>query len=88
MAPVVCYICGRDFGSRSITIHIPQCKKKWEYEQARLPKSQRRPIPDEPKNLDKIIKGEVSAEDIRQYNDQVRRKVVRTGSLTERAKFC
>ena len=27
---VTCYICGRDFGSRSIGIHLPSCTKKWE----------------------------------------------------------
>jgi len=72
MAPVMCYICGREFGSRSIVIHIPQCKKKWEREQERLPKSQRRPLPSEPEKLEQIVRGEVSDREIRQYNDQVR----------------
>ena len=33
MPPVTCYICGRDFGTRSIGIHLPSCTKKWENEQ-------------------------------------------------------
>ena len=33
MPPVTCYICGRDFGTRSIGIHLPSCVKKWETEQ-------------------------------------------------------
>ena len=33
MPPVTCYICGRDFGSRSIGIHLPSCQKKWEAQQ-------------------------------------------------------
>ena len=33
MPPVTCYICGRDFGTRSIGIHIPSCTKKWDNEQ-------------------------------------------------------
>lgn len=33
MPPVTCYICGRDFGTRSIGIHIPSCTKKWHNEQ-------------------------------------------------------
>ena len=37
--PVSCYICGRDFGTKSISIHIPNCIKKWESEQKRLPKA-------------------------------------------------
>ena len=44
--PVSCYICGRDFGTKSISIHIPNCIKKWELEQKKLPKSQRRPPPE------------------------------------------
>jgi hypothetical protein len=31
-----CYICGRGFGSASLSIHEPQCMKKWEGEQALL----------------------------------------------------
>ena len=33
MPPVTCYICGRDFGTRSIGIHLPSCQKKWEAQQ-------------------------------------------------------
>uniref|UniRef100_A0A183D0S9 Zinc finger protein 474 n=1 Tax=Gongylonema pulchrum TaxID=637853 RepID=A0A183D0S9_9BILA len=50
---VVCYICGRQFGSRSIEIHIPQCLKKWEAENEKLPKNQRRPTPQRPEVLAK-----------------------------------
>jgi hypothetical protein len=66
------FCVGRDFGSKSIVIHIPQCKKKWEAAQAKLPKSQRRPLPQEPEQLEQIIKGEVSDQKIREYNEQVR----------------
>lgn len=45
-APTVyCYICGRQFGSASIGIHQPQCLKKWQTQNEKLPKSQRRPMP-------------------------------------------
>ncbi|KAH7726150.1 hypothetical protein AAVH_06338 [Aphelenchoides avenae] len=45
-APTVyCYICGRQFGSKSIDIHQPQCLKKWHLENNKLPKSRRRPEP-------------------------------------------
>jgi hypothetical protein len=27
---LMCYICGREFGTASLPIHIPQCIKKWE----------------------------------------------------------
>ncbi|NXH32181.1 ZN474 protein, partial [Myiagra hebetior] len=26
---VICYICGREYGTKSISIHEPQCLKKW-----------------------------------------------------------
>ena len=45
---VVCYICGREFGSQSVSIHEPQCLKKWQAENDRLPKSQRRKPPVKP----------------------------------------
>lgn len=45
---VVCYICGREFGSASIEIHRPQCAKKWEAQEAKKPPEQRRPLPTEP----------------------------------------
>lgn len=51
---VVCYICGREFGSSSITIHEPQCMKKWKAENNNLPKSQRRPPPKKPEILPNI----------------------------------
>ena len=69
--PVSCYICGRDFGTKSISIHIPNCIKKWENEQKKLPKSQRRPPPSAPVNLDKVISGELKGEDLYKFNGEV-----------------
>lgn len=48
---VVCFICGREFGTKSISIHEPQCLKKWELENSRLPKHLRRPPPVKPNIL-------------------------------------
>ena len=45
---VVCFICGREFGTKSISIHEPQCLKKWEIENIRLPKHLQRPPPTKP----------------------------------------
>ena len=45
---ILCYICGRKFGTKSIDFHAPQCLEKWKIENDRLPKSQRRPIPQKP----------------------------------------
>ncbi|XP_069138183.1 zinc finger protein 474-like [Argopecten irradians] len=48
---VLCYICGRKFGTKSISIHEPQCLKAWELENSQLPKGQRRPVPKKPEVL-------------------------------------
>ncbi|KAK7116115.1 zinc finger protein 474-like isoform X1 [Littorina saxatilis] len=54
---VVCYICGREFGSKSVSIHEPQCMKKWHAENDKLPKSQRRPPPSKPDLLPSLTGG-------------------------------
>ncbi|XP_023242101.1 zinc finger protein 474-like isoform X1 [Centruroides sculpturatus] len=43
-----CYICGRLFGSKSISIHEPQCLKKWRIENEKLPPHMKRPEPEKP----------------------------------------
>ncbi|GAU99501.1 hypothetical protein RvY_10494 [Ramazzottius varieornatus] len=45
---IVCYICGREYGSMSIDIHIPKCLEKWQIQNDKLPRSQRRPPPIKP----------------------------------------
>lgn len=45
---VICYICGREYGTKSIGIHEPQCLKKWHLENDQLPKNLRRPEPKKP----------------------------------------
>ena len=52
---IVCYICGREYGSKSLTIHIKTCEKKWYIEQDQLPKKQRRPCPQAPDGFDNMI---------------------------------
>eukprot|EP00826_Nyctotherus_ovalis_P034888 TRINITY_DN2946_c0_g1_i8.p1 TRINITY_DN2946_c0_g1~~TRINITY_DN2946_c0_g1_i8.p1 ORF type:complete len:423 (-),score=150.52 TRINITY_DN2946_c0_g1_i8:150-1418(-) len=55
---IICYICGREYGTASIDIHLKTCKKKWEDEEAKKPKKDRRPLPQPPKDFDNIkIKG-------------------------------
>eukprot|EP01043_Picozoa_sp_COSAG02_P044679 COSAG02_NODE_4015_length_5905_cov_2.481915_1_plen_276_part_10 len=53
----VCYICGRQFGSASLSIHEPQCMKKWEAEQDLLPPEQRRPRPVRPEVAETVRAG-------------------------------
>ncbi|KFQ58253.1 Zinc finger protein 474, partial [Pelecanus crispus] len=45
---VICYICGREYGTKSISIHEPQCLEKWHRENDMLPKHLRRPEPKKP----------------------------------------
>uniref|UniRef100_A0A8C8EBF8 C2HC/C3H-type domain-containing protein n=1 Tax=Otus sunia TaxID=257818 RepID=A0A8C8EBF8_9STRI len=47
----VCYICGREFGSQSISIHEPQCLEKWHTENNQLPRHLRRVEPRKPEVL-------------------------------------
>lgn len=51
---IICYICGREFGTKSISIHEPQCLKKWHNENNQLPKNLRRPPPVKPQILPDI----------------------------------
>lgn len=45
---LICYICGREFGTLSLPIHEPKCLEKWKIENDRLPKELRRPLPRKP----------------------------------------
>lgn len=65
-ATVVCYVCGREFGSKSISIHEPQCIKKWHAENDNLPKSQRRPPPVKPQIFPSI---NGSGNDTQRFNE-------------------
>ena len=58
---VLCYICGQKFGTKSITIHEPQCLDKWKIENDKLPKSQRRPVPKKPEMVGGTGKYDVDA---------------------------
>ncbi|XP_029475883.1 zinc finger protein 474-like [Rhinatrema bivittatum] len=54
---IVCYICGREFGTKSIDIHEPQCLKKWHIENDQLPRNLRRPEPKKPEVRSITAKG-------------------------------
>ena len=65
---VVCYICGREFGSSSVTIHEPQCLKKWKAENNKLPKKMRRGTPTKPEILPSV-NGNNSNNDVERFNE-------------------
>lgn len=66
---LMCYICGREYGTASLEIHLKTCKKKWEIEQSKKPVNQRRPIPQPPKDFDKIVSGEITGSAMGRYNE-------------------
>lgn len=53
---LICYICGKEYGTHSLDIHLKTCKKKWEEEQAAKPPGERKPLPEPPKMLDDVRK--------------------------------
>ena len=53
---VVCYICGREYGTKSIEIHEPQCLKKWKIENSKLSISERKPLPRKPEKRPKLAR--------------------------------
>jgi hypothetical protein len=54
---LMCYICGREYGTKSLEIHLKTCKKKWDIEQEKKPAHQRKPCPGPPKDFEKAMSG-------------------------------
>jgi hypothetical protein len=52
---VICYICGRQYGTSSIDIHLKACKKKWELEQEKKPPKERKSCPNGPENIKELV---------------------------------
>ncbi|KAJ3155949.1 hypothetical protein HDU89_005512 [Geranomyces variabilis] len=65
----MCYICGREFGSKSIGIHEKNCIEKWDKANAALPRDQRRPRPKPPQADAKIGGGAGAGMTAQEYND-------------------
>ena len=47
-AYVDCYVCGRQFGSHSVALHVPRCLQRWRATNDALPASQRTAEPQPP----------------------------------------
>lgn len=63
-----CYLCGRQFGSASLMIHVRQCRQLWEDREALKPKKQdRRMPPPSPKELDEPLPTDAAG--IASFND-------------------
>lgn len=68
----MCYICGREYGTKSLAIHIPQCKEMFFVQESKKPKSERRNPPTTPRGLMELLsKDEITYEDLESYNTGV-----------------
>ena len=54
---LVCYICGRSYGTNSLNIHLKACAKVWEERESKKPKRERKPLPKAPEQLTKPRSG-------------------------------
>ena len=60
---LLCHICGREYGTTSLAIHLPQCAKLWKDRQKLLPRSERRPVPKAPLTLTAITAMKIDSSD-------------------------
>ena len=67
---ITCYICGRKYGTKSIDIHVKQCKDLWEKTEAQKPKNERRKCPEEPKTFEEMKINPMGSKAMDEYNDE------------------
>ena len=52
----MCYICGREYGSLSLPIHIKTCTKAWNRTEEAKPKVEdRKPCPEPPRGFENML---------------------------------
>ena len=73
---LICYICGRQYGTNSLKIHLKSCIKIWEEREALKPKRERKPVPKAPAAFEQAIGGKggsgksgMSAKQMQQQNE-------------------
>lgn len=52
---IVCYLCGREYGSKSLNIHQKHCIHNWKHHQEKLPVQLRRDLPEPPSFANKTL---------------------------------
>jgi len=52
---LICYICGRGYGTASLGIHIKSCQRLFLKQQERKPKRERRKLPPPPPGLMEML---------------------------------
>jgi hypothetical protein len=50
-----CYLCGQQYGSQSLLLHIPQCQKKWVMVESQKPRQEQRPLPPPPPEIERGV---------------------------------
>ena len=65
---VSCYICSNTYTTKTIITHIPLCFARWEETQMKLPYNQRLHPPLPPKNLGKLMTGQLSGKELEEFN--------------------
>jgi len=64
---LTCYLCGRKYGTKSLAIHLPQCKELWIRRQSRKPLKERKALPECPDGWKIWMKGQ-PIEELQKYN--------------------
>jgi hypothetical protein len=59
-----CYLCGQQYGSKSLPIHIPQCQEKWLKTESVKPKNERRRLPESPLDPNEALPTDAEAIDV------------------------
>jgi len=67
---ILCYICGRKYGTTSIDIHLKQCKVMWDKIEDQKPKNERRKCPSPPKQFEEMKINPAKADVMDAYNDE------------------
>jgi hypothetical protein len=57
---LICYICGRQYGTNSLKIHLKSCIKIWEEREMLKPKRERKPVPKAPAAIEQALNGKSS----------------------------
>lgn len=61
---LVCYICGKEYGTKRIESHILGCAKKWDEDQLMLAEEERKPCPQAPPGFLNVIRMSLGKEPI------------------------
>ena len=61
---LVCYICGKEYGTKKIEKHIKLCEQKWEEEQLKLEPEERKECPQPPPGFLNILRMSLGKEPV------------------------